>query len=156
MREFDADGLLLAKYQGKIFIESLERENCSSLIFLRRFFKSDFAKEMDKGNITLFTLDIDEAFESINSQFGKSNYGKNKYPSEVLYWIGYITRYISYTRDCSSYFVYKTFPPKLLFDCYSSFHTQGEEWVIENLLKLIQKSEDYFDSNFRLKEILRK
>ena len=28
MREFDADGLLLAKYQGKIFIESLERENC--------------------------------------------------------------------------------------------------------------------------------
>lgn len=156
MREFDNEGLILAKYQGEIFASSIEKEECSSLIFLRRFFKSDFAKKMDLGDITLFTLDVDEAFSSINEEFGKSTYGKNKYPYEALYWLGYITRYISYTRNCSSYFVYKTFPPKLILECYNGFHTQGEEWIVSNLLEKIGRTEEYFDINFRAKEILRK
>ncbi len=37
MREFDHAGLLLAEYQGKLFEKSTDL-NCSSPIFIRRFF----------------------------------------------------------------------------------------------------------------------
>lgn len=155
MKQLDENGLELCKFQARIFEESTKRMGCSTLVFLRRFFKSDFAKKMDEGESSFFTLDANEAFEEIEKQFGPSEYGKVKYSSEVLYWVGYMTRYISYTRGCSSYFVYKAFPPMLLINSYSGFHTQNEEWVIEQLLEAKGLKNEYFDPNFRLKEILR-
>lgn len=156
MREFDDNGLLLCKYQAEIFEQSPIKAECSSMIFLRRFFKSNFAKELDKGESVLFSLDVNEAFEDIEKEFGPSKYGKVKYSADVLFWVGYITRYISYTRNFSSSLVYKTFSPKLLLDSYPGFHTQGEEWVIANLLEMQGLTEQYFDPNYRLKEALRK
>lgn len=99
---------------------------------------------------------MDEAFISIIEEFGESSYGKDKYPAEALYWVGYITRYIAYTRGCSSLMVYKAFPMKLLIDSYHGYHTQGDEWVIANLLEKVGKNESYFDPNARLKEILKR
>ena len=156
MREFDADGLTLAKYQAEIFSASVIKVPCSSPVFLRRFFNSDFAKKLDHMAIAFLSLDVDEAFCSLTNEFGESSYGKEKYPAEALYWVGYITRYISYTRCCSSFFVYKTFPMRLLVDCYPGFHTQSEEWAIDMLLSKVGKTEEHFDPNARLKEILKR
>lgn len=156
MKKLDSNGLALCKYQAEIFRLSVEKVACSSLVFLRRYFRSDFAKLMDMGDSTRFAFDPDEAFEAIERQFGPSSYGKEKYSGEALYWVGYITRYICYTRKCSSVFVYRNFPPELLIEAYPGFHTQGEEWVVERLLEMIGKTEDYFDPNYRLKEILRR
>ena len=41
MREFDHTGLLLAEFQGKLFEKSTEL-CCSSAVFLRRFFHSEY------------------------------------------------------------------------------------------------------------------
>ena len=101
MKDFDHDGLLLAEYQGKIFEQSTELR-CSTGVFLRRFLHSDFLKKMDKNNVSSLSLDVNEGINSIQTQFGESDYGKTKLSKSALFWIGYIYRYLSYTRDIST------------------------------------------------------
>ena len=40
-------------------------------------------------------------------------------------------------------------------EVYYSFHTQGLEWCISNLLELNNLPEEYFDKNYRLKQIMK-
>ncbi len=156
MKEFDSCGLDIAVHQAEVFFTSVTRLTCSSPIFLRRFFKSHYAEILDLGKVYLLPLEVDDAFAQIEKEFGKTAYGTTKYPAEAMYWLGYMTRYIAYTREVSSRFVYKHFPPKILIDHYSGWHTQGEEWVIEALLTLVELKEEDFDPNVRLKKLLRK
>ena len=153
MKEFDHEGLLLAEYQGKLFEKSTELE-CSSPIFLRRFLHSDFLKRMDMNDTASLSLDVDEGINSIQNQFGESNYGKTKYSKSAMFWMGYMYRYISYTRGVTTKFVMKLFPYKQLNDVYYSFHTQDPEWCIRSLLEMNGESEDIFDNNLRLKAVI--
>jgi hypothetical protein len=153
MKEFDHDGLLLAEYQGKIFEKSTEL-SCSTAVFLRRFLHSDFVKKMDMNEVASLTLDVNEGIESIQSQFGESDYGKIKYSKGAMFWIGYMYRYLSYTRQVTTKFVMKLFPYKQLNDVYYSFHTQDPEWCIRSLLEMNNKNEDVFDNNLRLKAVI--
>lgn len=153
MREFDHTGLLLAEYQGKLFEKSTDL-NCSSPIFIRRFFYSDHAKQIDKNDLTSISFDVNEGLESIKQQFGDSQYGKNKYSKSAMFWIGYMYRYISYTRCVTTRFVMRTFSYKQLNDVYYSFHTQDAEWCVNSLLEMNNLDEDYFDCNKRLKQII--
>ena len=155
MKEFDHNGLLLAEYQGKLFEKSAELK-CSSGIFIRRFLHSDLLKKLDTNNPSTVSLDVNDGIKSIMEQFGDSQYGKLKYSKSALFWMGYMYRYISYTRDISTKYIVKLFTYKQLNDVYFSFHTQAPEWCVQNLLKLNEKSETIFDNNFRLKEIVRK
>lgn len=155
MREFDHNGLLLAEYQGKIFEKSSDL-NCSSGIFIRRFLHSDLLMKLDTNNPSALSLDTNEGIKSILEQFGDSDYGKLKYSKSALFWIGYIYRYISYTREKSTRFLFKIFDYKQLNEVYYSFHTQGPEWCVQNLLELNSLTESIFDNNYRLREIIRK
>ena len=153
MKTFDHDGLLLAEYQGKIFERSTELR-CSTAVFLRRFLHSDLLKKMDMNDVTSLSLDANEAIESIQNQFGESDYGKVKYSKNSMFWIGYIYRYISYTRGVATKFVMRLFPYKQLNDVYYSFHTQDLEWCVKSLLEMNNQSEDVFDNNLRLKAVI--
>lgn len=153
MKDFDHDGLLLAEYQGKIFEQSTELR-CSTGVFLRRFLHSDFLKKMDKNNVSSLSLDVNEGINSIQTQFGESDYGKTKLSKSALFWIGYIYRYLSYTRDISTKKVMKFFPYKQLNDVYYSFHTQDPEWCVRSLLEMNGLTEDVFDKNLRLKALI--
>ena len=153
MKRFDHEGLLLAEYQGKIFEKSVDLDY-STPIFIRRFFHSDFLNKMDNYP-NLLSLDVVEAIDSINEQFGNSNYGKEKYSKNAMFWIGYFYRYVSYTREQSTRFVMKIFPYKQLNKLYYVYHTQDLEWCISNLLELNGLTEDYFDNNYRLKAIIK-
>lgn len=153
MKKFDHNGLLLAEYQGKLFEKSTEL-NCSTAVFLRRFLHSDFVKKMDLNDVSSLTLEVNEGIENIQSQFGESNYGKTKYSKNALFWMGYLYRYISYTRGVTTKFAMKLFPYKQLNDVYYSFHTQDPEWCVRNLLEMNGQSEDVFDNNLRLKEVI--
>ncbi|MCR5092295.1 MAG: antitoxin [Bacilli bacterium] len=153
MKRFDHEGLLLAEYQGKIFEKSVDLDY-STPIFIRRFFHSDFLNKMDNYP-NLLSLDVVEAIDSINEQFGNSNYGKEKYSKGAMFWIGYFYRYVSYTREQSTRFVMKIFPYKQLNKLYYVYHTQDLEWCISNLLELNGLTEDYFDNNYRLKAIIK-
>ena len=43
----------------------------------------------------------------------------------------------------------------LSLDVYYSFHTQDPEWCIKSLLEINKLSENIFDNNARLKQIIR-
>ena len=154
MREFDHDGLLLAEYQGKLFEKSNEL-NCSTAVYIRRFLHSDLLKKLDSNNPTSLSLDVTEGNNSILEQFGDSDYGKVKYSKSSLFWMGYMYRYISYTREQSTKFVMKIFSYKQMNDVYYSFHTQDPEWCIQSLLEINNLTENIFDNNIRLKQIMK-
>lgn len=99
------------------------------------------------------SYDEDECFEALNEEYGKFKYGSKKLSSNTLYWLGYITRYICYTRDISSKKLYKTIPLKSFIDNYDVYHTQSEEWVIARELEVNGLSEDIFDKNKQMKII---
>ena len=153
MRKFDHDGLLLAEYQGKLFEKSAEL-GCSTAVFLRRFLHSELVKKMDMNDATSLSLDVNEGIHSIQNQFGDSDYGKTKYSKSALFWMGYMYRYLSYTRGVTTKFVMNLFSYKQLNDVYYSFHTQDMEWCVQNLLEMNGRSEDIFDNNLRLKAVI--
>lgn len=154
MRNFDHNGLLLAEYQGKLFEKSNEL-NCSTGVFIRRFLHSDLLKKLDTNNSSYLSLDVSEGINSILEQFGNSDYGKVKYSKSALFWMGYMYRYISYTREQSTKFIMKLFNYKQMNDVYYSFHTQDPEWCIQSLLEINNLTENIFDNNLRLKQIIK-
>ena len=154
MRKFDHNGLLLAEYQGALFEKSNEL-NCSTAVYIRRFLHSDLLKKLDTNNPASLSMDVNEGVNSIIDQFRISDYGKIKYSKSALFWMGYMYRYISYTRELSTKFVMKLFSYKQMNDVYFTFHTQDPEWCIQNLLEINNLSESVFDNNSRLKETIR-
>ena len=154
-RKIDKDGLLLCDIQAKTFELSIEKMNSSSEIFIRRYMHSDIAKKLDNGSLLETNLQASDILESVNEQYGTSNYGSVKYSNNEMFWIGYFYRYVSYTREQSTRFVMKIFPYKQLNKLYYVYHTQDLEWCISNLLELNGLTEDYFDNNYRLKAIIK-
>lgn len=155
MRKFDSNGLRLAEYQGKLFEMSCEYFNCSTKIFIRRFYYSKLSKLLDKNDSSLISFDVIEGLNTIEDQFGRIEYGKNKYNKESLFWVGYLYRYISYTRNVSTRFIMKLFNYEKLFELYYVYHTQDMEWCVSNLLEIYNYNEKIFDKNYRLKESLK-
>ena len=154
MREFDLNGLRIAEFQAKIFERSLEYFSCSSPIFIRRFLHSNLLERLDKNNSVFFSLDPNEALEDIKEQFGESSYGKERYTKDELFWLGYLYRYISYTREVNTRLLFKLFDYRKVRELYYVYHTQDMEWVIANLLELFDLTEDIFNPNYRLKMIM--
>ena len=153
MRKFDHNGLLLAEYQGKLFEKSTEL-GCSTGIFMRRFLHSDLLKKLDGNNPASLSLNVQDGLQSIQEQFGETNYGKVKYSKSALFWMGYMYRYISYTREHPTKFVMTLFSYKQMNDVHYAYHTQDPEWCVRNLLELNHLSESIFDRNARLKNII--
>lgn len=154
MRKFDHNGLLLAEYQGKLFEKSHDLK-CSTGIFLRRFIHSNLLNALDNNNPALLSLDVNEGIASVIEQFGDTDYGKMKYSKSALFWIGYMYRYIAYTREVSTRFVMYLFAYKQMNEVYYSFHTQDPEWCIASLLDISGLDESIFDNNLRLKEAIK-
>ena len=121
------------QYQGKLFEKSAELD-CSSSIFMRRFLHSELLNDLD--NSKSISFDINEGIKSILEQFGDSSYGKEKYSKAALFWIGYMYRYIAYTREQETSYIMKLFNHKQMNNVYYSYHTQDPEWCIKSLLNL--------------------
>ena len=152
MKKFDSNGLLLAEYQGKLFEKSSELD-CSTPIFMRRFLHSNLSRSLDKD--VSVSLDTNDGIRSILEQFGETAYGKEKYSKDALFWIGYMYRYIAYTREQETHFVMKLFNYRQMNDVYYTYHTQDPEWCVRSLLELNNETEDIFDNNYRLKKIIK-
>ena len=119
MRKFDSRGLELAQFQGKIFEKSINRYECSSLVFLRRFKNSYYALNSASYNIL---IDTEYAFEELDKQYGKCEYGNKKFNADAMFWLGYIYRYIAYTREISTKKTFNLIGPKELIQYYYVYH----------------------------------
>ncbi len=156
MKPIDRDGLLLCRLQGNIFASSLEYSESSSEIFMRRFMMSNLVKEFDLKAVLNDSLTIAEAFEIIEKEFGKTSYGKVKYNEEVLFWIGYLYRYMAYTYNLSSKSVYKIIKPKEINKRYYIYHTFDCSQAIERILEEKNISFDKEKQNERLLKMMRR
>lgn len=152
MRPFDSNGLRLAEFQAKIFEKSVQRYACSSPIFLRRFLLSQVLKSLDKNESSFIAWSVDEALGEIERQFGPSDYGKEKYSPNALFWMGYLYRYLSYTREMDTRLLFHYFSYEQLNGLFFVYHTQDPEWCVKNLLELNGLSENIFDKNWRLRQ----
>jgi hypothetical protein len=133
MKKIDSIGLKLSSYQAELFEASLNHTSCSSLIFIRRFMNSKLALRFDLHSILFETSTTEDAFNEIEEEYGPSSYGKVKFSSEELHWIGYIYRYWSYTEDLSSKALYRKIKPDELRKVYFPYHSLDPEQAIERI-----------------------
>lgn len=135
MRAFDETGLKLSRMQAELFVLSASKLECSSPIFLRRFMLSKVAARMDQDGFLYEACTADGILQEIEEEFGATNYGKEKYSTEELYWIGYLYRYWCYTYEKSSKQVYKLMKPKELRGLYYPYHSLDPAQAIERILE---------------------
>jgi hypothetical protein len=156
MKKMDSLGLKMCNYQAKLFEKSLGKMDCSSRIFIRRFMNSNLAKRMDAYGTMFDSLDITEAIDEIEEQYGKSSYGIDKYTTDELYWIGYIYRYWAYVREMSSKQIYKKIKPEQLRNLYFPYHSLDPLQAIERIEETLNDKYGDMDDIARGVEILRK
>lgn len=135
MRAFDETGLKLSRMQAELFVLSASKLECSSPIFLRRFMLSKVAARMDQDGFLYEACTSDGILQEIEEEFGATNYGKEKYSTEELYWMGYLYRYWCYTYEKSSKQVYKLMKPKELRGLYYPYHSLDPAQAIERILE---------------------
>lgn len=135
MRTMDKQGLELCEIQAKLFEQSVTKLEMSSEVFARRYMNSKAARELDSLAFLEDTKTIDDIFDSLNEQYGRSTYGSTKYHRDVMYWCGYLYRYYSYCYDVSSKQAYKMLPLKYVASTYASYHALDIAQAIERLLE---------------------
>ena len=133
MKKMDSLGLRLCSYQALLFEASAEKAKCSSPIFIRRFMNSDLATRLDKDGMVFDSIDIADAIKEVEVQYGESTYGKEKFSSEELHWIGYIYRYWAYISGRSSRQIYKMVKPGQLRKLYFPYHSLDPYQAIERI-----------------------
>lgn len=137
MKQLDFNERKLCQIQGKIFEKSLDKVECSSLIFIRRFMLSSLAKTFDDYSYLVTSLDINDCFDEIENEYGKSSYGKIKYSLNEMFWIGYIYRALSIIYKLSSKKVFSLFNAKEIVKYYNIYHTfdiiQAAEKMMESI-----------------------
>ena len=155
MKKIDKSGLLLCELQAKAFELSSSALSMSSEIFIRRFMNSQIAKGLDSGDILNTNIQPCDILERVEEQYGPSNYGKIKYTTDELYWIGYIYRYFSYTYEKSSLQVYKIIKPKELRQLFLPYHTMDPSQAIERILEAHHQIRDDKEELYRQYQILK-
>ena len=137
MKKLDYNERKLCQIQGKIFEESIEKVQCSSLIFIRRFMQSSLATKLDDYSFLVMALDINDCFFEIDNEYGFSSYGKIKYTKNEMFWIGYIYRTISIIYKLPSRQVFRMFNAKEIVKYYNIYHTFDVEQAVEKMLETI-------------------
>lgn len=135
MRKITKDGLLLCELQAASFERSIDKLDCSSEIFIRRFMKSEIAKRLDNESLLESNIQPNDVLDLVNEEYGISSYGSVKYTRNEMYWIGYIYRYYAYTYEISSSQVYKTVKPKELKGLFLPYHSLDPAQAIERILE---------------------
>ena len=143
MKQMDSQGLKMCSYQAALFENSLEQTQCSSPIFIRRFMNSDLAKRMDNAGFLYDATDVSEAINELETQYGQSSYGIEKYSREEMHWIGYIYRYWAYVSEKPSKLIYKTIKPGQLRKLFFPYHSLDPLQAIERIMEITKPEETY-------------
>ena len=141
MRKMDSLGLKMCSYQAVLFENSIEKTECSSRIFIRRFMNSKLAKRMDSMGFMYDSLDVSDAIDEIEEQYGVSSYGTEKFTVNEMHWIGYIYRYWSYVTGKSSKEIYKIIKGEDLRKLYFPYHSLDPLQAIERIMEAIEPEE---------------
>lgn len=158
MIRIDQDGKRLCDIQAELFEKSIRASDMSSEVFVRRFMNSKIATELDSGAFLDDSKTIGDIFMALDEQYGTSDYGSTKIANEILYWVGYLYRYFSFTYEISSKQAYKLLPFKYVASTFLSYHSLDVAQAIERLLEaknISFKEEDIIRKGIDLLRVIR-
>lgn len=115
--------LCLCRLQAKIFELSVTNTNYSSPVFIRRFMMSKYVKVFDEFDYLFMSCNLEDTFDELDEEYGKTTYGRIKYSQDEMYWIGYIYRVIAIKFNLTSKQIFKLFPASEIIDYYPIYHT---------------------------------
>ncbi|MDO4418611.1 MAG: hypothetical protein Q4C02_10100, partial [Eubacteriales bacterium] len=124
--------LKLCDIQGRLFERSTEY---ASEGFIRAFMNSEVAEHLDSPYNKLQWMGEEYLIEELKDEKRLSTEGE-KYPPDVLYWIGYVYRYWACTRGEKSRQIYRQAPAKTMKRNYPAFHTFDPEVAIDDLIEI--------------------
>lgn len=149
--KLDTLDLNLCRIQGDIFEKSIQKLNCSSQIFIRRFMNSKIATTLDNKSYLTQSNNIDDVFNELEEEYGPFNYGKEKFSMNEMQWIGYVFRCMSIVYNLSSKAIYKMFPANDVRTYYNVFHTFDIVQAAEGMLETKKYNfEDYTHKGLRI------
>lgn len=131
MKSIDKVGLILCKYQAKLFEYSV-KQKVSSRLFIKKFSHSFLAERMDFSAFLLESIDVPQAYIEV---VGETQLNGPIYNEAIMSWIGYIYRYICYTYSQTMSDVYKRIKPKDLYELYDAYHSMDNELAIKRILE---------------------
>ena len=150
--------LKLCDIQGRLFELSADNSYESST-FIKVFMTSDVAKALDSTYNRMQWAGEEYLLEELTAIKGNNLIKKGEiYSKDILYWIGYLYRYFSYTYELPSTRVYKIVKPKELRGLFLPYHTLSPEQAIERILEakgMIFNSEDEIDRQFEIYKRIR-
>ena len=118
----------LAHIQAYIF-EKSSIDGVPSYYFIKNYMYSELVTNYDQ----LILLPEEEIYlpiKMITKKYGKS------YDSNIMHWVGYIYRVISYLYDIRSSELFKKISPKYLISIYPLYHSQdavkAATWLHDN------------------------
>lgn len=158
MIKIDRDGKRLCDFQAELFEKSVSTQDMSSEVFVRRFMNSKIATELDSKAFLDDSKTINDIFNGLDLQYGKTSYGSVKYNKDIMYWVGYLYRYFCYTYDVSSKQAYKYLPLKYVASTFISYHSLDVSQAIERLLeakKISFKEEDILRRGVDILRVIR-
>lgn len=126
----------LCDIQGRLFKLSAE-QGYDSELFVKHFMTSDVAKWLDsRYNHMQWAGEeylLEETVDVCKRRIVKS---ENIFPTEVMYWIGYIYRYWHYLKGEPSVKIYRQANVKTMRRNYMIFHTMDPELAIDDLIEI--------------------
>lgn len=131
----DSIRLKLCDIQGRMFERSTAY---ASEDFIRDFMNSEVAEHLDSPYNKLQWMGEEYLMDELKDEKKLDTDGE-KYPPEVLYWIGYLYRYWACTRGEKSKRIYRQAPAKTMKRNYMAFHTFDPEVAIDNLIEIHQQ-----------------
>ena len=136
--------LCLCRLQAKIFELSVKDTNYSSPVFIRRFMMSKYVKVFDEFDYLFMSCNLEDTFDELDDEYGKSTYGKIKYSQDEMYWIGYIYRVISIKFNLTSKQIFKLFKASEIIDYYPIYHTYD---IVDAASRMIEEKLGSKESN---------
>lgn len=137
MKPLTSIEIKLCQKQAKLFEASVSKTENSSPVFIRRFMYSSIAKSMD-DKVYLFASESEEdVFLTLEDEFGKSSYGKEKFSKDQMFWIGYIYRCLSIKYKLSSKSIYRLFNASEIIKYYNICHTYDIVDAAERMMESI-------------------
>lgn len=138
----------MCELQADLFALSSSRFSCGSSFFISRFMYSDLAKDLDNIDDPYNYISPNNMIDIMRKKYPSLNEkGGNKYPEQVLRWIGHIYRAYCIIKKQYSYKIYKLLKADKLLSLYDSFHTFSIDYCIERLDEIIQEEKPSNDEN---------
>lgn len=104
---------------------------CEHALFMRSEepWRVDTTGSFDNGT------SVDDVIRTVHAEYGGTSYGSELYPSEVLYWMGYVYRYWCIDYGWSSRRAHALCGAREMRELYYAYHTLDPGQCVERILE---------------------